>query len=302
MDIKSLVAQEKERVDHSVVTTGGDYEYTPPKVGKTVGRFIEYVELGNRVTYYLGKPKPPAPLVRVTFELLNEKRGDIREIEVEGGKKKVADRITIEMPIKTNDKAKFYKIFKSMAAGRENITHMAEMLGEAFVLNIIHEKDDKDPKKIYAKLYTQESGSQISAPRAEDPIAGTSVDISAHVPPALSPLRIFLWGNPTKECWDTLYIDGTREVKDEKGNVTQESKNWLQEKIISATDFEGSALQQMLAGLGNLPTTGSEPSKTQTQSQPEGTNADAGTQTDATASTQIDEAAQQAAALAAMGL
>ncbi|QIG68424.1 hypothetical protein EVB62_022 [Rhizobium phage RHph_TM33] len=254
-DIKSLVAGAKQREDQSVVQAGGDFTYVPPTAGRTVGRFIEYIELGDHVTLYEGKPKPAAPQVRVTFELLmnNDNRKDVKEIEVEGGKKLIADRISVEMPKKFTEKAKFYKLFKAMQAGRTEITHIAEMLNECFIIDIEHNKSE-DGKKTYANIYSQAKGWGISAPRIVDPLAGTSTDISKSIRDAISPLRIFLWDNPTKATWDSLYIDGTREVKNADGTTTQESKNWLQEKIMSATNFTGSPLEATVSGLRDLST------------------------------------------------
>lgn len=281
MDIKALVNAAKEHEDQSVATSG-DYEYTPPAKGRTIGRFIEYIELGKHIEMFEGKPKPPAELVRLTFELLHPDR-NIKEIEVDGGKKKVAERISVTVPKKMNEKAKFYKLFKSMAYGRTEITHMAEMLGEAFILNISHYEKQLDggKKRVYANLYDAGVWG-VMAPRNEDALSGQVTDISSMVPPALSPLRIFIWSNPTKETWDSLFIDGYNETKNADGTINRESKNWLQERIMSATDFGGSALQQMVAGLDKLPTTGDTPStqrsNTQTQqSEPNtGATADAG--------------------------
>ena len=58
--------------------------------------------------------------------------------------------------------------------------------------------------------------------------------------------KLFLWERPTKECWDSLYIDGTNET-------TGKSKNFIQNKCLSAKNFPGSPLEAMLMGLG-MPT------------------------------------------------
>lgn len=303
MDIKALVNTAKEMEDQSVATAGGDFEYTPPAAGKTIGRFIEYIELGKHIELYEGKPKPAAEMVRVTFELLgvNDARQDIKEVEIDGNKKTIADRLSITMPKKMNEKAKFYKLFKAMTYGRTEITHMAEMLGEAFVLTVTHNTSGEGAnKRVYANLYSN-SVWGVAAPRVEDAIAGTSADISARVPAVVSALKIFLWNNPTKETWDSLFIDGERDVKDDKGNVTKESKNWLQEKILSATDFGGSALQQMVAGLDKLPTTGTTVQTSQTLPK-EQENVSTGATDDAPAGTQTAATVTADDALKALGL
>ena len=63
-----------------------------------------------------------------------------------------------------------------------------------------------------------------------------------------------MWSNPTKETWDSLFIDGTTEIKNADGTVENKSKNWVQETVLSATDYGGSALEQLLHGVDNLPT------------------------------------------------
>lgn len=252
MSYKDLVNKAKEIEDHSEVQAGGDFEYEPPKAGRTLGRFIEYIELGKHVEMYEGKPKPAAELVRVTFEFTMPDR--IKEVEVEGGTKKIAERISMTMPKKFTEKAKFFKLFKAMTYGRENITHMAEMLGEAFIFEIKHNTSGEGEKKrTFANIYSA-GAFGIFAPRKVDDLAGTSEDISAAVPPALSPIRIFLWNVPTKETWDTLFIDGERDEKQADGTTKKVSKNWLQERILSATDYVGSGLEQLLTGLRQLPT------------------------------------------------
>lgn len=253
MNIKELVNKAKEIEDQSEVQAGGDFEYTPPAAGRTVGRFIEYIELGKHVEMYEGKPKPPAEMVRVTFEFTLPDR--VKEVEIDGVKKKIAERISYNMPKKFTEKAKYYKLFKAMTYGRDSITHMAEMLGEAFVFDIKHNtKGEGDKKKTFANLY-QDSTWGVFAPRSVDPLTNVSTDLSSKVPEALSPLRIFIWDIPTKETWDSLFIDGEREVKD--GDTTKKvSKNWLQERLLSATDFGGSALEQMLNDIPDLPTSG----------------------------------------------
>ena len=51
---------------------------------------------------------------------------------------------------------------------------------------------------------------------------------------------MFLWDRPTKEDWDSLFVEGKWDNGD--------SKNYVQEKILEATDFEGSPLHQLLEG------------------------------------------------------
>jgi hypothetical protein len=160
------------------------------------------------------------------------------------------------VPKSLSDKAGFKKLFNAMTYGRSDIKHFAQMLGEPFLVNIHHNKtkDATSGKEtIYANLNNSEGVYSIGAPRHTDPVSEVVTDLVPHIKQPFSPVRIFLWNNPTKPTWDSLFIDGTREVKDKEGNVTHESKNWLQEKIIGALNYTGSPLDSMLHDVAELP-------------------------------------------------
>ena len=297
VDIKNLVNQAKQTENQSEAKTHAEFEYVPPAEGKFPARLIEYIELGKQPQSHDGQPKPDAEEVRVTFELLGAK--NIKEVEVEGGKKEFADRISITMPKKQSDKAKFYKLFKAMTYGRDSITHMAEMLGEAFFVVVKHTKS-ADGKKVYANIYGDGQW-RVESPKVHDPMTETTTDYSSKIREPLSPIKLFLWAIPTKETWDSLFIDGVREKKSPDGTVTQESKNWLQNLILSAKDYGGSALEQMLGGLDSLPTKNPEAESKTEAAQTSGTeqpapagDAEAGT---TTPETKPEDAQDELAAL-----
>lgn len=237
---KDLIAKAAEMEDQTVMQSSFSDEPVP--AGKTVGRMVEYIELGKHAGTYEGKPKAPSPQVRVTFELLGPKY--IREIEVNGEKKKVADRISVTLNKSFSDKAGFYKLLQSMRYGRQEITHMSQMLGEAFVITVVH-SEKKDPKdKVYANVYNKQMGAWgIEPPFKEDAIANTKEPYA--VPKTMGIERLFIWDTPTQECWDSLFIDGERTVKKDGVDVKQ-SKNWIQNKIMTATNFKGSPLDNLI--------------------------------------------------------
>lgn len=251
LSIAELAAMAADQEDQTVEQTT-TFDNEPPPAGVTVGRFIEYIELGKqKQPDYMGKPKPPADGVRVTFELLHPKK-NIHEYEVEGDKRIRADRVSIRLTKKMSDKASFKKLLKSMTYGRDDVKHMAQMLGEAFIINIYHNVVEKEGKKTtYANLHN-DGAYGIGAPFVTDPLEGTKTEVP--VREAISPLRLFLFNNPTKETWDSLFIDGTREVKKDGGAVEHVSKNWLQELILSSISYAGSALEALLGGVADLPT------------------------------------------------
>ena len=235
--------------DDQTETTSGDFVREVNPAGPTVARFIEYVELGvHGQKPYKGKAKPDIDQVRMVFELNSPKH--IKEIEVDGGKKTVANLQVLTLSLKKNDKSSYTKLLKAMIYGREKIVHMAQMLGEAFIITIEHnvvKGKDGNPDVTYANMFNEAKGWLISAPRVVDPI--TEVTTQVPVPVAINPKRIFLFANPNKPTWDSLFIDGTRTVKQADGTEKEESKNWLQNKIKSAKNFPGSPLDIMLNGV-----------------------------------------------------
>jgi hypothetical protein len=297
--IEDLIGLAEETEDQSVVTAGGDFVYELPVEGLTVGRLIEYVELGKRPQKpWQGKSKPPVDMVRLTFELLSPAK-NIKEIEVNGEKRTVAEYITITIAKKQGEKARFKKLFNKLVYGRP-IKHLARCLGNAYTITIVHNTvaaKDGHPEKKYANI-EKDGEWLIGAPFAVDAITGTKTEYP--VPGNMHPLKIFLWDNPTKETWDSLFIDGTRDVKNDKGEVIgQESKNWLQESILSAVDFPGSKLQLLLGGVAGSDLPMEEPKAESSPLPDNGPLAGGGVVTDPAAST---AAGGSQDALAALGL
>lgn len=255
-EIKALAAKAEELDDQSVST-----EFTgkaPPPEGKAMARLVEYIELGmHKQKPFKGKEKPDAAEVRLTFDLLGPKY--IREITVDGKPKKICDTITVRIKLSKNEKAKYKKLFEQMRYGRTDIKHVARMLGEAFQLTIKHNTvGEGDAAKVYANVEL------IEAPRMYNPITGDVVDLP--VPMPMSDLKIFIFDNPTLASWDSLFIPGESTFKNADGVEQTRSKNYIQEIIMSASNFKGSAVEAMLNGANKLeekttPATKAEPVK-----------------------------------------
>lgn len=254
VDFKALAERAAKRSDQTQTKTGGDF--APAAEGTSLARFVDYIEVGEqKQKAYQGKAKPPTSKVMLTFELLSSKW--VKEIEVDGKKKTVADRITITIPLSLHKKAGFKKLFEKMRYGRDDIVHMAQMIGEGFKVTVTHNKVDDGPNKgkVYANI-TDEDGNYLVGPAVkkeendEGEIIGTK---KLKVPEPLSDMRMFLFDEPTPETWESLFIDGEKEVQDDKGKNKKVSKNWIQNMIIAAENFEGSPLQAMLEGSEELP-------------------------------------------------
>lgn len=256
--------------DQSVASTGAGSDYQPPAAGFTVGRLVEYVELGvHPQKPYMGTPKKPCEEVRIVFDLLGPK--NIREVDVNGVKTKVCDRIVIKtMPKLLADKAKFFKLFCKMQDGRKNIKHMSQMLGEAFMLKIVHVKSE-DGKTTYANIRDADGSWLVFPPVQPDPLNPDELK-PLNVPPAISKYRLFVWNNPTVNTWVSLFMDGTYKAKDAAGVEQEYSKNTIQDKIMTALNYVDSPLYTMLnsadtAALADLtepPAKAKKPAKKQT--------------------------------------
>lgn len=246
--MNALLAQAKtSTVDHTKVSEGFTREVPP--AGPSMARFIGYVEVGKQPQEFEGKAKNPALEAYIMFELNSKKH--IREVEVDGVNKVFANRITAGgggVAVYTNSKAGFHKLFSAMRAGRENITHIAHMLGEPFKIDVVHSVPAKEGDAVYANM-KDANGWKIGPPMVTkyndegEPLE----TVVLKVPEPIAPLQLLLWDAPTKEQWDSIFIDGTYKKKVD-GKEIDVSKNWLQELCMKAVDYKGSALEAMLTG------------------------------------------------------
>lgn len=197
--------------------------------GKTLARFTGYIEFGVQPRKpHNGKPKDPAEEVGLTFELLGSK--NIREVEnKEGEKFTVTDKVHINLTKSFTQNANYKKLFEKMRRGREDIKHMAQMLGEAFVVHVTLSKPDAKGK-IHANL-RDDSGFRVEDTREEDPETGKTKVYK--VPEAKMEIQFFSFQCPNAESWNSIYID---------------KKNWIQEKIMRAVNYPGSAVEELLSG------------------------------------------------------
>lgn len=271
-EMQAMIDQAAAMEDQSVSTQGGGGSREFPLPGTHFLRFVEYVEQGKHTSTGKYGTKTQEK-VRLGFELVGKKA--FREVTVNGETKQVGFPISIPVNKSSSSKGDFQKIFHALDAGRGK-KHFAQMLGEPFMAqvtavdadgNVVSGDDPDYQKKVkYLNLFSGALDSKawtFRAPVQEDPETGETKRYN--VPPATLDLRMFLWNVPTIESWQSLYIDGTREVKDEKGNVKQVSKNFIQERCMEADNWQGSPMHLLLAKNGmleeqqkNIPTTAEE--------------------------------------------
>ena len=258
IDFKALAA--KAVADGADMTKsvagGGDYEAAA--AGPGYCRFIAYIETGKQTKKYKGIPTI-IDEVQLVFELVG-KRHPPREME-DGTK--VPHRITVKEKRSLNEKANFFKLFNRMNY-KQTAQHIAELLGEGFKCEVVHDKwTGTDGKERVDVTLRNKDGYTIMPPRKEDEDSETGW-IEVAVPPALSEVKCFLWQQADMAQWASIYIEGQYpERKNEKGEVTAKakSKNVLQDRIMTAKNFIGSPMHELLLTNGvaiDLPAVGEE--------------------------------------------
>jgi hypothetical protein len=234
-------AAETYVIDMSETSTGGGARRLF-KPGYAFGRFCRYIEFGKQPQEYNGKPKDPALEFRLGFAIW----GDANPSDPRPQAERPEDFYhnldgspsfmgTWDMALGNNEKAKAKISFDKMNY-KGTAKHFAQMLGEGFLLKIdLIDVAAKPNKPAHQRNQLDLKGTLppfdlIS--RAPYPIPVAPDDA----------YQLFLWNRPTIEGWDALKIEGT--------NDQGKSKNFLQDKILSAVDFIGSPLETLLRGSG----------------------------------------------------
>lgn len=207
-------------------TKGGGGRVLPE--GIALARFTSYIEKGSHVQTYNGEAKAPAPQFQLGFTIVGG-----RGINTKGEPENmVQDDVfpsvnSYDIALSRNVKSNSIKIFNSMNYKRD-VTTFPELLGRLFLLKISHA--ERDGKKVHRVDWKS-----IQAPI--DPMTATPYEAPEAPDDAY---RLFLWNHPTKEQWDSLFIEGSRD--------DGTSKNFIQEDLMKAVDFLGSPLEALLSG------------------------------------------------------
>lgn len=215
---------------------GGTSRLLP--AGYAFARLVEVVELGNHAQEFQGQKKDPAPEIQLGFALYNTAD---RVYQNEDGTPYIIRPYSFALS--QNDKARAFLLFKALN-WKGTATSFGQMLGQAFLAKIVHEAKSKTDATIVSRLDLKGFLPPLDAASGMPyPVPEATIDL----------MRLFLWARPTKGAWDALYVAGQYEAKDGK---PAQSKNFTQEKIMSALNFEGSPLQQLLmaSGIQALPT------------------------------------------------
>jgi hypothetical protein len=214
-----------------------------PAAGVAILRLQQYIEVGTQKS---SNPKyKDAEQVKLRFELHTPQH--LIEIDTEEGKKKIPAIIDINLP-KGGKTSKYGRLFTALNYNGK-FNHFAQMVGAgAWKAEVTHniQNPGTDKEKTYANLDKNKAWT-FAAPVVEDPIAGTSQPIP--VPELDGDPKVFLWENKGLSdaqylaLWDTLFIEGEWEAKDDK---PAKSKNWIQDTITSSLTFPSSRLAKLL--------------------------------------------------------
>lgn len=223
--------------DMTEVQTGGGKELP---VGVAMARLVGYVEIGSQPQEYGGVAKDPKPEFILTFALTGAAPnptpgGAPLPYTNEDGSPYLLS--TYPISLSRNEKAGAFLMFKAMNY-KGTATHFAQLIGEAFLLPIVAvKKGDKTTNRADMK--------GIRPPYAPDPISG-QMTMYPVAEPREQDLKLFLWQHPTLEAFNSLKQEGEWENKAADGTITKQSKNKVQEAMLGATDFSGSALELLL--------------------------------------------------------
>ncbi|WGS40291.1 hypothetical protein LFL97_11070 [Burkholderia sp. JSH-S8] len=218
--------------------------YVPPAGGLARARLVGYFELGTHEEEFEGKKRD-----REKVDLVFELSGPNHEPTVRDGLA-IPVRITVQETLSMEGRSYFTALFNAMNyAGRA--THMAELLGAAFIVEVFHRKS-RDGRRVYATLRGAD-GYRIAAPATPDEKSGVYAPVQ--VDPAITAFRVFAWDIADIDDWHSIYISGKYpELRDERtGELIRaaRSKNVIQEKIMSAKNWKEHPLA--VVGPGGYP-------------------------------------------------
>ncbi|MFM0518048.1 hypothetical protein PQR08_11510 [Caballeronia jiangsuensis] len=208
-------------------------DYVPPPRGTARARLVGYFELGKHEEEFEGR-KRDREKVDLIFELSGPNYEPRKLVDAD---LLVPHRTTVQETLSHAPDSLFRKLFAAMnAAHGGTATHMVQLLGKPFTVEVFHRKS-KDGKKVYANLKGP-NGYNVKGTTVQNPITGEAVTLD--VAPAITELKAFVWGLANKAMWDSIHIAGEfEERKNEKGEVIspKRSRNVLQERIMRAKNF-----------------------------------------------------------------
>ena len=228
--LQALAAQDvaESGIDLNEAVKGGGGGRLLPE-GYAFGRLVEYIEFGNQPQEFQGQAKDPALEFTLGFALTGQ------GYQNDDGTPYIVR--TYNTALSRNEKSRAFKMFKALN-WKGTAKSFAQLLGETFLVKIKQVPKSKTDPTIVSRIDLDGFLPPLDpVTRQPYPVAEAPDDM----------YRLFLWSRPTKEAWDSLFIEGEYDGK---------SKNRIQEQILAALDFQGSPLLQLLmqSGVTALPT------------------------------------------------
>ncbi len=181
--------------------------------GTYPARLVQVVGLGLQPQRaYKGEDKPPKPVIRVTYELLDEFMQDEDGNELKDKPRWLSEDIPLNAL--TNDLANSTKRYTALDPKLEHGGDWAAIVGNACMVTVVLNPNKKDPDKPYQNV------ASISAMRAKEEAAS---------PALVNKPKVFDPDDPDMEVFGSL-------------------PDWLQGKIKDALDHEDSALYTAING------------------------------------------------------
>lgn len=220
--------------DMNETTTGGGGGRILP-AGKALAVLTGYIESGLAAREFQGKPKPPTREMKLIFTIVGgigmNTEGQPENYVLEAGQYPSIG--TFFISVSNNEKSKAVKWFQRMRQncfGSGGEVSFAQFLGKAFLLPITHQQGKKDGKDA---IYVNIDPATVDKPI--DPMT-----LQAYAIPEVpdEAYKLLLWDAPTKEQWDSLYIETPEDA--------EKSRNYLQEHLMQSLDFGTSKLAALL--------------------------------------------------------
>lgn len=237
--------------DMTAVKTGGGSRGLLP-TGTALVRLCSYIEYGDTIQTFGGVAKPAAPTFQLGFMIVGgigvKEDGETREKYVlEEGRFPLIT--TYDTAMSLHEKSGAVKYFKALNRVGNRATHFIQKLQEQCLYSLTIGTKISTGGKSIGKVVQDIDFSNLQPALDQDTgLPRTATGLKE------SDIQVFLWNQPSKEMWESIYIEGNwDEVKDEKtGEIKYpaRSKNFLQEKCLQAINFEGSALQTLLSEIG----------------------------------------------------
>lgn len=212
-----------------------------PPAGSAIAVLVSAIDLGKHPKNYNGKITQTNKIV-LQFELqgknyaINDSEGNY-----------IGQHIVSEYLWKgTTNNARFVKLVKKLGAFWKR-DHVAKLIGCYWRTTISHRVVPDaagGTPKTYVSMRDSAGETILQDPVKYDEDGAVEGVIKVQ-PSEHRQYRLFLWDTPNQQQWDSLFIDGTRTDKD----GVEHSKNWIQDTIRKATNFNGSPIFLLTGGV-----------------------------------------------------